>query len=196
MVCCIPSICPFLTQLLEYFVVFFPFLTSINLSSTLPTDSNAFQFPPLIFLPKHTQPAEQGGEQRPLLIGMVMEIVRLARATPAGQRGCPGAPSCLQTPTCPLSQLGWPDLESNPRRAGEGSYFIFRERQTGWALIDLEKETLAKSNTCRGLKQQDVHDVMPGFTLASPFKDTLGDKMKRYEHRTKKICREHWLNLF
>jgi len=90
-------------------------------------------------------------------------------ATPTGQCGWPSIPPCLQTHTCPLSQLGCPDLESNPRRAGEGSYFIFRERQTGWALIDLEKETLAKSNTGQGLKQQDVHDVMPGFTLASPF---------------------------
>lgn len=143
MICCIPSICPFLTPLLEYFVVFFlTLLTSITLSSTLPTDSDLFQFPLLIFLPERTQPAEQGGDQRPPLIAMVMEIVRLTRAMPAGQRGFPGAPSCLQTHTCPLSQL-----EPNPRRAGEGGYFIFRERQTGWALIDLEKETLAKSNT-------------------------------------------------
>lgn len=106
-----------------------------------------------------------------------MEIVRLARATPTRQQGCPGAPSCLQTHTCPLSQLGCPDLESNPGRAGEGGYFIFRERQTGWALIDLEKETLAKSNTRRGLKQQDVYDVMPGFPLASPF--TLRTDLER-----------------
>jgi len=56
----------------------------------------------------------------------------------------------------------------------EGGYFIFRERQTEQALIDLEKETLAKSNTHKCLKQQDVHDVMPGFTLPAPLTSRTG----------------------
>lgn len=109
-------------------------------------------------------------------------------------QGRPSAPSCLQTHTCPLSQLGCPDLEPNPRRSGEGGYFIyflFRERQTGWSFIDLEKETLAKLNTQQALKKQDVHDVMPGFTLVSPFiiRTDLGSTGRRkFSRSIDQVC--------
>lgn len=66
---------------------------------------------------------------------------------------------------------GYPGPGIKSQEDWEGGYFIcflFRERQTGWAFINLEEETLAKSNTQQGLKKQDVQNVMPGFTLVPP----------------------------
>lgn len=96
-----------------------------------------------------------------------MEIVHLAGAAP---RGAPVLCSaCRPTPVLCHS---WAAQMWNRIPGGlEGGYFIcflFRERQTGWAFISVEKETLAKSNTQRALKKQDVQDMVPGFTLVPP----------------------------
>lgn len=90
---------------------FFSFLTSINfllsigsVEQCLPVSSSH------ISLPKHPQPS-WAGNGSPTNWDSHGDSLS---CKPTGQQVL-GTPSCPQTHTCPVSQPGCPDLESNPR---------------------------------------------------------------------------------
>lgn len=161
---CTLSVFTFPMQLLEYFLVFFLPSSCLLLSHPhFPQTVMSFN-PSSNFLPKHMQATDQDREQRPFLIGMVMNIVHLARAAPTGM------PQCLillQIHTCPLSQWIAQIWNLIPGGLGGRLFYLFslQRKANRMGTHRSWERNISQVKHTGALKKQDVQDVMPGYTL-------------------------------